>query len=286
MKLTRIMPVRIRKILKILRKNRKQISSDSINSREDFVSFAIESASKDSKNIKILEIGPYMSPLTRDLKVDTFDVLTHEQLVQRAILEGGPSYLIPDVTWVGPSASPEYIHTTYDLILSSHVVEHQIDLVDHFQNIDSLLNEGGVYAAMIPDHRYCFDYFNSPSTITDVLLAHLVKDQNHSLKSFLDDRLTTGHNETIRYWKKDFGTPKILGKTYFDIQELVNEYKKLVESRTYVDVHGFKFTDETFAQIYAQLSVLHLVNLEIIGLFPAKFANNEFWVLFKKQTEG
>jgi hypothetical protein len=255
-----------------------------IQSREDFVNYAIQKANLNSNDLKILEIGPYMSPLVPGLNVDTFDVLTHQQLVERAISEGGPSHLIPVVTWVGPSASPEYIQSTYDLILSSHVVEHQIDLVSHFQNIQSLLNEGGIYAAMIPDHRYCFDHFNSPSTITDVLRAHLVKEGNHSLKSFLDDRLTTGHNETLRYWKQDIGAPKILGKSYLEIENLFNEYSNLVLSGTYIDVHGYKFTDLTFIEIFGYLSKLQLINLQILEIFPAKFGNNEFWVLFGRAS--
>ena len=286
MYLTRIFLLAIGKINRILCKNRKQKFQDGINSREDFVSFAIESASRNSGDMKILEIGPYMSPLTRGLKVDTFDVLTHEQLIQRAISGGGPSHLIPEVTWVGPAASPEYIHSTYDLILSSHVVEHQIDLIAHFQNIESLLNKGGLYAAMIPDHRYCFDYFNLPSTITDVIMAHLVKDSNHSLKSFLDDRLTTGHNETLKYWKNDIGSPKILVKSFSEIINDFNEYKGLVATGQYVDVHAWKFTDESFFDIFEQITRLTLVNLEILEIHPAKFGNNEFWVLFQKRIRS
>jgi hypothetical protein len=284
MYLTRMTLIKIRKVHRILRKNRKQNFRNGVHEREDFVSYVIGSASSVSKDIKVLEIGPYMSPLTRGLKVDTFDVLTYEQLVQRAISEGGPSHLIPEVTWVGAEASPEYIHSTYDLILSSHVVEHQIDFISHLQNISSLLNKGGVYAAMIPDHRYCFDHFNLPSTITDVLLAHLVKESNHSLKNFLEDRLTTGHNETLRYWKNDIGSPKILGKSFSEIVNVYNEYKDLVTAGKYVDVHAWKFTDESFDDIFRQVSSWGLVNLEIREIHPAKYGNNEFWVLFQKET--
>ncbi len=137
--------------------------------------FAIRLASIHGKSPSILELGPYMSPLVTEQKVDTFDVLTKEELVSRATSEGGPSYLIPDITWVGPEASNKYIRAKYDLVLSSHVVEHQIDLIAHFRNIDTLLKPDGYYAALIPDHRYCFDYFNLPSTIIDVLIAHFEK---------------------------------------------------------------------------------------------------------------
>lgn len=258
------------------------LSKDHLGSREDFVKYATQLATIKGKAPRILEIGPYMSPLVTGQKVDTFDVLTKEELVSRAISEGGPSYLIPDVTWVGPEASNQYIRAKYDLILSSHVVEHQIDLIAHFQNIDSLLLPKGHYAALIPDHRYCFDHFNLPSTIIDVLMAHIIQNGNHSLKNFLEDRLTTGHNETNRYWKKDFGAPKIIGKSFSDILDLVAEYRKTVSNEIYVEVHAWKFTDRTFIQIFSILKEMGLISLEVVKIEPVKRGNNEFWILFRK----
>lgn len=257
-------------------------SKDHLGSREDFVKYAIQLATLKGKPPSILEIGPYMSPLVTGQKVDTFDVLSKEELISRAISEGGPSYLIQDVTWVGPEASNEYIRAKYDLILSSHVVEHQIDLIAHFKNIDSLLHPGGYYAAMIPDHRYCFDHFNLPSTIIDVLTAHIVQDKNHTLNNFLEDRLTTGHNDTIRFWKNDFGNPKIMGKSFLDVLSLVAEYREAISNSTYVDVHAWKFTDRTFIEIFSVLSEMRLTSLSVVRVEPVKRGNNEFWILFKK----
>lgn len=271
-----------RVFLKIRKLIRFWLSEDHLGTREDFVKYATKLATIQGKSPSILEIGPYMSPLVTGLKVDTFDVLTKEELVSRAISEGGPSYLIPDVTWVGPEASNQYIRAKYDLILSSHVVEHQIDLIAHFQNVSSLLNPNGYYAALIPDHRYCFDHFNLPSTIIDVLMAHIVQNGNHSLKNFLEDRLTTGHNETNRYWKKDAGAPKITGKTFSDITALVGEYTEAVSKEIYVDVHAWKFTDQTFIDIFSKLKKLNLLNLNVVRVVPAKHGNNEFWVLIRK----
>jgi hypothetical protein len=223
-----------------------------------------------------------MSPLVTWQEVDTFDVLTHEELVLRSISEGGPSHLIPEVTWIGPEASNRYIQAKYDLILSSHVVEHQIDLIAHFQNIDSLLHAGGYYAALIPDHRYCFDHFNLPSTIIDVLMAHIVQDGNHSLKNFLEDRLTTGHNETIRYWKKDIGFPKMTGKSFSEVLDIVAEYRSMISKEIYVDVHAWKFTDKTFIDIFLKLKEMELISLNLVKIEPVKHGNNEFWILFRK----
>jgi hypothetical protein len=271
-----------RVLLKVRILIRFRFSRDHLGSREDFVRYVTKLATIEGVSPKILEIGPYMSPLVTGQQIDTFDVLTHEDLVLRAISEGGPSHLIPDVTWVGPEASSQYIQAKYDLILSSHVVEHQIDLIAHFKNIDELLHSGGYYAALIPDHRYCFDHFNVPSTIIDVLIAHIVQERNHSLKNFLEDRLTTGHNETNRYWKKDFGAAKISGKSFSDILDIIAEYRSTVSNDIYIDVHAWKFTDKTFIDIFSRLKELELINLNVEKVVPVKPGNNEFWILFRK----
>jgi hypothetical protein len=162
------------------------------------------------------------------------------------------------------------------------VVEHQTDLIAHFQNIDSLLQPDGYYAALIPDHRYCFDHFNLPSTIIDVLMAHIVQNGNHSLKNFLEDRLTTGHNETNRYWRNDFGAPKIIEKSFSDVLDLVAEYRSMISSQIHVDVHAWKFTDRTFIEIFSMLKKMDLISLNVSKVEPVKRGNNEFWILFTK----
>jgi len=255
-----------------------------LNTREEFVSHVTQQIFQRVSDPQILEIGPYMSPLLSGVEFDTFDVLTREQLLKRAIEEGGPSYLIPEVTWVGPKAGPEYIHKSYDLVLSSHVVEHQTDLVRHFQDIGSLLNPGGLYAALIPDHRYCYDYFNTPSKVSDVLAAYWSKPTNHTFSSFLEDRLTTGHNNTEDYWRGSPGVPKWKAMEWPEVENLVNTYQELTHSGKYIDVHSWKFTDEIFSDIFSTLIRWQLVSLEILEIFPTRYPNNEFWVILTKRS--
>lgn len=255
-----------------------------MDTRDEFIEHVIRNVFQNVSDPEILEIGPYMSPLLSKVDFDTFDVLTHEQLVKRANEEGGPSYLIPEVTWVGPKASAEYIQKSYDLILSSHVVEHQTDLIQHFKDIENLLNSGGIYAALIPDHRFCYDYFNTPSKISDVLAAYWAKPSNHTFNNFLEDRLTTGHNNTIDYWKDKPGIPKWKSMEWPEVEKLVDTYSMFSQSGTYLDVHAWKFTDQTFVDLLATLMRWRLVQLEISEIFPTRYPNNEFWVVLSKNS--
>ena len=183
---------------------------------------------------------------------------------------------------MGPQATQKYIHETYDLILSSHVVEHQTDLIKHFQEIGRLLRPGGIYAALIPDHRYCYDYFNTPSKVSDVLSAYWRTPSNHTFDNFLEDRLTTGHNNTLEYWKNNPGIPKWKAMEWSDVEKLVAAYLELTDSGTYLDVHAWKFTNETFSDILSALVRWRLVSLEILEIFPTRYPNNEFWVVLSK----
>ena len=183
------------------------------------------------------------------------------------------------IDFVGPSASEKYIPHKYSLIVSSHVVEHQIDLLKHFQDISGLLIPGGIYIALIPDLRYCFDHFQNPSTFVEVMVAHFDKQSNNSLKNFLDDRLLTSHNMTIDYWRNIAGQQKLELLGVNAIYAYVNEY---LNAREYLDVHAWKFTPRSFHSIVDTLSRLKLINLELKQIAATFPGNNEFWVVFER----
>jgi len=56
-----------------------------------------------------------------------------------------------------------------DFIFSSHVVEHLANPLGHFAYWSSLLSEGGIVAAVIPDHGGCKDYIFQPSTYEELV---------------------------------------------------------------------------------------------------------------------
>jgi SAM-dependent methyltransferase len=176
------------------------------------ISFVNELAARQKEKLpdsRFLEIGPYMSPILNKDEADYFDVLDKDALVERSKLEGTPYWLVANVDFVGPEASDKYIPEKYSLIVSSHVVEHQIDLIKHLNQVHDLLVPGGLYVALIPDLRYCFDHFLNPSTVVDAIAAHFSVSSNHTLNSFLDDRLLTSHNNPLDYWRGKNGKMKI-----------------------------------------------------------------------------
>lgn len=251
----------------------------SIRNRNSFVKEASERQIQKFPDLKFLELGPYMSPILTKPEADYFDVVDTQSLINRSKIEGTPHYLVAEVDFVGPEASERYIPNKYSLVVSSHVIEHQIDLLLHLQQVSNLLVPGGLYLAMIPDLRYCFDRFQYPSTIVDVLVAHNHEQSNHSLKSFLEDRLLTTHNITMDHWRDISGESKIERLDAKAINVYIEEYFK---TNGYLDVHGWKFTPTSFKSIIVTLERLELINLELMHIAATFPGNNEFWVIFER----
>jgi SAM-dependent methyltransferase len=124
-----------------------------------------------------LEIGPShhpIAPKSRGFNVHILDHASAEEL--RAKYKGHGVNLDNvenvDFVWSGQSL-PDLIGRTacYDWIIASHVIEHVPDLGSFLQQCEALLKTDGVLSLVIPDKRYCFDYFSPPSTTGSVLDA-------------------------------------------------------------------------------------------------------------------
>jgi SAM-dependent methyltransferase len=228
---------------------------------------------------KSLEIGPFANPLISGINVFYFDVLCSDELVSRALEHGLSTYRIPKkIHYVSNNLNS--IPDTFENIISSHVIEHQPDLISHLQSIEKLLCEGGRYFLCVPDKRFCFDHNLNESTIADILQAFQEKRVVHSLKSVIEHRCLTAHNNPQIYWDNsaeiiwpDKATPE-------SILNAINEFESSLGS--YIDVHAYYFTPFSFLRIMNLLLDLNLTTLKVERVYPTKLNNNEFWVILKK----
>jgi len=145
---------------------------------------------------EVLEINPFTRPLIPGAM--TCDVLTKDELVARAKHLGLNWLAIPDVDIKLGNDSQSWfvdVQRQFGAVVSSHVIEHQLCLVTHLLQVSSLLKPNGRYFLLIPDHRYCFDALLRPSTIAEVLDALRNRRSAHSLKSVIEHRAMTTHND-------------------------------------------------------------------------------------------
>ena len=132
-----------------------------------------------------LEIGPSFNPIapkSAGFNVEIIDHATAPELREKYRVH--PNVDISrieevDQVWRGESLDELLGVARYDWIIASHVIEHLPDLVSFLRQCTRLLSPGGVLSLVIPDKRYCFDYFRWPSTTGDLLQAFTEARRRH-----------------------------------------------------------------------------------------------------------
>ena len=235
---------------------------------------------------RALEIGPFTRPLLSGPKVSYADIYSTEQLQEMAPGIGLDASGVPNIQWVVSPGDLGAIDEKFDAVLTSHVIEHQPNLVGHLSQVSGLLNEGGRYLVLAPDYRYCFDHFMKPSTISEVLDAHVRKLAMHDPRSLIASRLLLAHNDAVRHWSGDHGDVNI--NPAFPDRDRTTRLKLAVNQavdtpETLVNEHAWFFTADTFAEIMSDLLALELMDLEVERLYPSMRNTIEFWAILRKK---
>jgi len=225
--------------------------------------------------ISALEIAPFVTPLLHGPNTFYFDAFGEEAQRRQATYYGYNPDDVPQMHYTG---CLDDIPRTFQVILSSHLIEHQPDLIGHLLQVERRLEPGGQYFLVIPDKRYCFDRFNAPSTIADVIEAHEQRRTVHSLKSLITYEALRVHNEPARHWaEKDLLPPAIDPEK---IMQAVQTWRS--SGGTYVDSHGWYFTPDSFREIIDLTGRMGLIEFSLERLYPTPFGSNEFWTVLKK----
>jgi hypothetical protein len=228
-----------------------------------------------------LEIGPFDCPILVGGNVKYFDVLSQEELIHRAKEIGRVEKLhnIPIIEFVSKEGCLKTVNQKFDLILSCHVIEHQIDFIQHLNDVSDLLHENGYYVVICPDKRYCFDHFIPESNIAELISTHNIPSNSHSIKSVIEHRALTCHNDPSRHWAGDHGDSDIDAER---IRGAINEYEKAKIENKYIDVHSLQFTPSSFQKNINLLFKLKYINLLEEEIYPTIKNNFEFFAVLKK----
>ena len=167
----------------------------------------------------------------------------------------------------------------FSCVYSSHVIEHQVDLVTHFQSVEKLLKVGGIYVLAVPDKRYCFDYFNPLSELTEVLTAYKEKRKLHTFNTWLIG-LQPAHNDPARHWHDDHGEQKTLTREMYD--EATVRYETAKDEGQYVDMHAWRFTPESMREILMTLYKEEFIHFKIREVYPTEQNTCTFFVVLEK----
>ncbi len=229
----------------------------------------------------ILEIGPFTNPVICGPRVRYFDVLDKAGLIERALEHQRPTAGAVDIDYVSPTGDLSVIRDEkFDVVISSHCIEHQADLIRHLNQVADLLTSGGNYLLIIPDKRYCFDHYLAESTLADVVQAHVDKRTVHSLASVMEHHLLTTHNDALRHWAGDHARDTDLLDDAGAVGRVLQLYQDA--DGAYIDVHAWHFTPRSFLTLVAQLHKAGLIALEPQHVFGTPHKSIEFCAILRK----
>ena len=222
-----------------------------------------------------LEIGPFCRPLLRGPQVDYLDLLDADGLRARAVHLGLDVADCPDhIRFVGELGQ---VDCDYALVVSSHAIEHQPDLVAHLAEVERILEVGGIFALIIPDKRFCFDHFLPESSIAAVLQAYREGRTAHNLANVVEHEALVTHNDPVRHWRGDHGDPT--RDRAQRIRSAIDRFER--SDGGYLDVHAWQFTPDSFREIVETLNELGLTRLEPIAVYDTPRDRMEFCAILQ-----
>lgn len=234
-------------------------------------------------NKDCLELGPFCNPAIAGTKVKYFDVNDTKGLKKRAKEHQIDPSNIPHIDYVDPMGDLRSIkRQKFDYVFSAHTIEHQYDLIAHLNNVSNLLKPDGRYFVICPDHRYCFDHFQTVTSIQKVIDDSYASKTRHGIFNILNYFSKVTHNDPVRHWSKDHGQVGEVPDPIANLRKGISHYQSHGED--YIDVHGYYFTPMSFAGIVHTLDVLGLVEMSVEKVMPTVRNNFEFFAILRKNN--
>lgn len=261
----------------------------------------------DNSHLKALEISPWDNPFLRGDNVKYFEVLNAEDLRKATVGVQRKLDTLPEkIDFVGAKGDLSVVNEKFDIVFTSHVIEHCPDLAEHFRGVSRILNAGGLYILIVPDKRYCFDYYHSESTISEVIEAFAGKYKMPRLATVINFAYTRTHNNPILHWLGFHGErygyrkipptegdarAEILGEYFFDdgseanfhqVAHLVEKYAEAFNKGAYISAHNWRFTPDSFGYIVNMLNKLNILDLRVFRLCHTLWGRQEFVAMLEK----
>ena len=251
--------------------------SSEFSTRPDFADYILS-----HKDASILEIGPFTRPLVAGPNVkyaDTYDTETNRR---RAYNFGIDPALVCDTHYVIPEMSLSAIPDKFDIVVTSHMIEHTPNLVKHLNEVYDLLKPNGKFCLIVPDHRYCFDADMPSSNIGDVLDAYYSDRKIHTLKNLIQHYCMKSHNNPDDHWRYYTNNIRELYKPT-DVLKVMNtllDYAN-ADKEFFLDAHAWYFTPWNFSDIMNCLIKLELVKFEKVICNGTVENNQEFTAILE-----
>ena len=196
----------------------------------------------------------------------------------------------------------EFIDSKFDVVFSSHNIEHQPNLIKHLNDVSSILNDNGFFMFYCPDCRYIFDKYRQPTTIINVLCSYYENHQTPTGATRFEQSLLESSNNSSENkieWEQPTSKQKQfdlinnkINKEFMNCRLLCGKISKeqvdnLFIDKNYYDNHVSKLYPESFIEIINILYSLGYIDLKIKHVFATNNSDNcfEFAVILEKTTK-
>jgi len=217
-----------------------------------------------------LEIGPSHNPIAPKKRGFNVHILDHVSAVELREKYKGHGVEIDnieevDFVWRGEPLLELIGHEhCYDWIVASHVIEHVPDPISFLAQCEKLLKPNGVLSLIVPDKRYCFDYFHPPSSTGEVLDAFDQKRTRPSPGKVFDHFSRAAKRNNQIAWSSTARGPI---EFVHDFDEARIQWERARSVNEYVDVHNWRFTPASFRMLLSDLQALGLTHFGIKAEF-------------------
>lgn len=233
-----------------------------------------------------LEIGPGPYPVlpkSAGYKVEIVDCEPREKLLEK--FQGYKSdHPIEEVDylWSGQTyADLTGKKNHYDWIVACHVIEHTPDLISFLNDCETVLNEQGVLALVVPDKRYCFDHFRPLTGLARVVDSHARQTRIHSegtaAEYFMQVVSRGGQND----WHSFNTGPFAHIHTAQEAKLAIHAIRDLGQ---FLDLHAWCFVPSSFRLLMHDLYLLGYTRLQEVAFYPTEGC--EFTMLLGRSGKG
>ncbi|RMG22366.1 MAG: methyltransferase domain-containing protein [Methanobacteriota archaeon] len=236
-----------------------------------------------NKKGKGLEIGPSHRPVAPKRKGYNVKILDHmdaEGLREKYRGHNVDLNAIEDVdfVWRGEPISETVKGEKFDWIIASHVIEHTPDLIGFLNECEKILNEDGVLSLVVPDKRYCFDFYREVTSLSCVINAQgrSLHSEGHIADYFLNVVRRGGRIAWEAGCRERF-------EFVHGLQDAVSNIEAQKRGE-YIDVHAWCFVPSSFRLIVEDLFQLQLIKLRERRFFDT--VGHEFFVSLTKDGDG
>lgn len=147
----------------------------------------------------------------------------------------------------------------FDVIFSSHAVEHQVDLIGHFISIEKLLKVSGRVIMFIPDYRCTFDALRFPTVVSDAITVHRRGAAVHQGKQIFEHvSRTIDVNPNRRVCAFDFEAARF----NWSLKDGLETMQRCEQpGAAYEDAHAWVFSPLSFRLLLHELYMLGYTRL-------------------------